>query len=90
MAAAKTEKKQTKPVKKEVKKGGGEKKQRRNPIRFIKDVWSELKKVTWPSRKELTTSVLAVIGFVAVFTLAIWLMDLALAPLFQWLISTKA
>ncbi|MBP3372242.1 MAG: preprotein translocase subunit SecE [Clostridia bacterium] len=60
---------------------------RRGPIRYIKDVWQELKKVTWPTKKELLHGTIAVIGFVAAFTLIIWLMDLAVTPVFQWLIG---
>nr|WP_122013071.1 preprotein translocase subunit SecE [Maliibacterium massiliense] len=82
MASAKTEKKD-----KVAKKGAAPKKKRRNPIRYIKDVISELKKVTWPTKKELASYVTAVIVFVALFTLIIWLMDLAVTPVFQWLIK---
>ena len=60
---------------------------RRGPIRYIKDVWQELKKVTWPNKKELLHGTLAVVAFVVAFTLIIWLMDLALTPVFQWLIG---
>ena len=60
---------------------------RRGPIRYIKDVINELKKVTWPTRKELLKAVLAVLAFVAAFTLVIWLMDLALTPVFRWLVG---
>ena len=55
------------PAKKEDAKGG-----RRGPIRYVKDVWLELKKV---------------MCFVAAFTLIIWLMDLAVTPAFKWLVG---
>mgnify|MGYP002542840131 CR=1 FL=1 len=29
------------------------KKKRRSPARFFKDIWNELKKVTWPTGKDL-------------------------------------
>ena len=70
------------PAKKDEAKGG-----RKGPIRYVKDVWQELKKVTWPTKKELLTATLAVICFVVVFTLIIWLMDLAVTPAFQWLVG---
>lgn len=70
------------PAKKEDAKGG-----RRGPIRYVKDVWLELKKVTWPTKKELINATLAVICFVAAFTLIIWLMDLAVTPAFKWLVG---
>ena len=74
-------------AKKPAKKNDAKKNGRRGPIRYIKDVWQELKKVTWPTRKELVKAVLAVLAFVAAFTLVIWLMDLALTPVFKWLVG---
>ena len=77
-----------KDAKKPAKKNDGKNaKKRRGPIRYIKDVFQELKKVTWPTRKELVKATLAVLAFVAAFTLVIWLMDLALTPVFKWLVG---
>lgn len=42
-----------------------------NPIAFFKQVRSEAKKVTWPSRKETTTGTIAV--FIMVFISAVFL-----------------
>lgn len=38
-----------------------------NPAKFIREVRQEVKKVTWPTRKEtmISTSMIFVIGFVA-------------------------
>ena len=55
--------------------------------RFFKNMWHELKKVTWPTKKELINATLAVMCFVAAFTLIIWLMDLAVTPAFKWLVG---
>lgn len=82
-AAKKDAAKKAAPAKKATAKNEG----RRGPIRYIKDVWQELKKVTWPTKKELLHGTIAVVGFVAVFTLIIWLMDLVVTPVFQWLIG---
>lgn len=41
-----------------------------NPLAFLKNVSQELKKVTWPSRKETTVSMIMVfimVTFVAIF-----------------------
>jgi preprotein translocase subunit SecE len=84
VAAVKTNK-NAKTSKKDVKKGAEKK---RNLIRYIKDVIQELKKVTWPTRKELINAVIAVVVFVTLFTLIIWLIDLGLTPAFQWLIGS--
>jgi len=58
------------------------KKQKRSLIRFFKDVWGEVKKVTWPTKKELFKTTFAVILFIVVFTVIIGLMDLGLGKLF--------
>jgi preprotein translocase SecE subunit len=42
--------------------GGG----RRNPIRFYREVVAELRKVIWPTRKELITYTAVVIVFVSI------------------------
>jgi preprotein translocase subunit SecE len=48
---------------------------------FFRDVVSEMKKVTWASRKEFISYSVAVVVFVTVFGLIIFAMDSALAPL---------
>ncbi len=59
------------------------KKQRRSPIRFFKDVIGEVKKVTWPTRKELIKTTFTVIAFILIFALVVGLMDWGLGTLFQ-------
>ena len=43
------------------------KKKRRSPIAYFRDMISELKKVTWPTRKELVTYTVTVVTFVIIF-----------------------
>ena len=43
--------------------------------RFFKDVYSELKKVTWPSRKNLISYTIAVVVFVVIMMVVIYLID---------------
>ncbi len=43
--------------------------------RFFRDVRSELKKVSWPNRKELTKSTFVVLATVVVASLAMVLID---------------
>ncbi len=59
------------------------KKQKRSPARFFKDVWGEVKKVTWPTKKDLFKTTFAVIAFIAIFAVVVGLMDLGLGALFQ-------
>ena len=48
---------------------------------YIKSVVSELKKVTWPSKKEICRYVVVVIGVCAAFALLFWLIDTAILAL---------
>lgn len=47
--------------------------------RFFREVVSELKKVSWPSRKELTSYTIAVVIFVLIFGVITFLMDTGLS-----------
>ncbi len=58
------------------------KKQRRSLIRFFKDVIGEVKKVTWPTKKDLFKTTFAVILFIAIFAVIVGLMDWGLGSLF--------
>lgn len=62
-----------KPVQK--KKGKGAKASFAAVGRFFRDVVSELKKVTWPTRKEFVSYGIAVVVFVTVFSIVILAMD---------------
>ena len=80
----------TPPAKAEKKAKSPDKKKDKKPnrvARWLKDLKGELKKVTWPTKKELINATLAVVCFVAAFTLIIWLMDLAVTPAFKWLVG---
>ena len=58
------------------------KKKRKSPARFFKDIVSELKKVTWPSGKELMKYTGAVLAFIIVLAIIVGLMGLGLTSLF--------
>ena len=73
----KKEKAQKKAAKAKKKQG------RRGPIRFFKDIWSELKKVTWPTKKDLFNYSLAVIAVVLGSAIVIGLVDFGLGQLFN-------
>ncbi|MGE5495166.1 MAG: preprotein translocase subunit SecE [Burkholderiales bacterium] len=64
------------------------KKKRKSPARFFKDVVSELKKVTWPSAKDLIKYSGAVIAFILVTAIIVGLMDAGLAQLFRLVLKT--
>ncbi|MCI5061013.1 MAG: preprotein translocase subunit SecE [Alphaproteobacteria bacterium] len=50
-----------------------------SPMQFIQQVKSETKKVTWPSRKETTVSVIAVLIMVTLASLFLFFADQILA-----------
>ena len=53
----------------------------------IKETWSELKKVTWPSFGKIVKQTGIVIAVVAVFLVAITLMDLGLTAVLDLLVG---
>ncbi len=52
-----------------------EKKQKLGLIKFFKSVMSELKKVSWPTKKELTNYTLVVLFMGFVTSVGIWIFD---------------
>ena len=63
------------------------KKVRKSPARFFKDIISELKKVTWPSAKDLIKYSGAVLAFILVIAIIVGLMDFGLTSLFDWVLK---
>lgn len=51
------------------------KKKRRSPIKFIREVWGELKKITWPTGKELASYTFTVLAFIALMGIIIGALD---------------
>ena len=62
-------------------------KKRFNLVKTVKDMWAELKKVTWPSRKDLIRQSTVVIVFVLILTVVVGLMDYVLSNLLRLIIS---
>ena len=62
-------------------------KKRFNLVKTFKDMWAELKKVTWPSRKDLIRQSTVVIMFVLILTVVVGLMDYVLSNLLRLIIS---
>ena len=59
-------------------------KKRFNLVKTFKDMWAELKKVTWPSLIRQST---VVIVFVLILTVVVGLMDYVLSNLLRLIIS---
>jgi len=63
------------------------KKPRRGIGRVVKDIIGELKKVTWPTWKQLLATTGAVLAFIAVMAVVVGLFDLGLGKVLSWLVS---
>lgn len=50
-------------------------------VQFIKEVKNELKKVTWPGRKEVVNSTIVVLIATAILTIFLYLVDVGLSRL---------
>jgi preprotein translocase subunit SecE len=57
--------------------------------RFVREVIAELRKVIWPTRKELLTYTAVVIVFVTVMLTVVGLLDLAFAKAVLWVFGGK-
>lgn len=52
---------------------------------FIKGIFSEIKKVTWPTKKQVVSNTLSVLAFCLVVGAIIWLADLGLKSLLNYI-----
>lgn len=57
--------------------------------RFIREVFAELRKVIWPTRKELLTYTVVVVFFVAVMLTIIGLLDVGFAKAMLWVFGSN-
>ncbi|MFP4310909.1 MAG: preprotein translocase subunit SecE [Nitriliruptoraceae bacterium] len=53
----------------------GREQQRTSPKQFLREVRSELRKVVWPNRKEITSYTIVVLVTTFVLVLIVWGMD---------------
>ena len=65
-------------------------KKRRTPVRFFKDIISELKRVTWPTGEELLNASLVVTAFIAAFSIVVGLFDFGFGALVDFLLNLGA
>ena len=71
----------------DAKKAPKQKKQRKSPMTFFKEIWAELKKVTWPSKKELTSYSVVVTVFIIAVSLILFAMDTVFGSLLDLLLK---
>ncbi len=58
-----------------------------NTRTFLTEVRNELKRVTWPSRKEVYATTVVVILTSIFFGVYLWLVDLGFGKIVQWIFS---
>lgn len=56
-------------------------------VRFFKDIRTELKKVIWPTRKQLINSTISVLLICLLIGAVIWISDTVLGMLIDWTLS---
>jgi len=56
-----------------------------NPIQFVREAWSELKKVVWPTRREVIRITFAVIVLSLIVAAFLGGIDFGLTELFKFL-----
>jgi preprotein translocase subunit SecE len=54
---------------------------------FFRDVWTELKKVRWPNRKELTSYTLVVLTTVILITVFFAVIDLGISQIIELILG---
>ncbi len=59
-----------------------------NFFSFFGSSWAELKKVKWPTRKELISYTLVVIFLVILVTVYFWLLDWGISELVRFIFNT--
>ena len=61
-----------------------------NPAEYIRQVRSEVRKITWPTRKETTSSTIAVFIMVVIASIFLFLADFIMANAVQFILSLGA
>lgn len=60
---------------------------RHSITKFLKEMLAELKKVTWPSKKDLINYTIAVIVLILIFALVIGVVDLGLTQIMNLILK---
>ena len=63
------------------------KKPKKSPLAYVKEVIAELKKVTWPTKKEIASYSVVVFSFIVVMSCVLLLMDTGFGKLLELILS---
>ncbi len=61
-----------------------------NPAEYIRQVRSEVRKITWPTRKETTSSTIAVFIMVVIASIFLFIADFIMANAVQFILNLGA
>ncbi|WP_216831097.1 preprotein translocase subunit SecE [Alkalihalobacterium elongatum] len=61
--------------------------EKKSIFKFLREVMAELKRVTWPTRKELTRYTLVVLGTVAFISVFFAIVDLGISSLLRLILG---
>lgn len=61
-----------------------------NPAEYIRQVRSEVRKITWPTRKETTSSTIAVFIMVVIASIFLFIADFIMANAVQFILGLGA
>ncbi|MCM1488806.1 MAG: preprotein translocase subunit SecE [Firmicutes bacterium] len=68
-------------------KAAAAKKPKKSPIQYFKDVKSEFKKVSWPTRKQVFNNTVVVLVSIVVSGLGVWVIDFLFSTLRSLMLS---
>jgi preprotein translocase subunit SecE len=57
-------------------------------VTFVQEVWAELKKVHWPSRKEVWAATVVVLAVVVLISVFLGVVDYAVTRVVRWVLGT--
>lgn len=68
-------------------KAAAAKKPKKSIVQYFKDVKSEFKKVSWPSRKQVFNNTVVVLVTIVISGVAIWALDLLFNSVWRFMLS---
>lgn len=68
-------------------KAAAAKKPRKSPAKYFRELKSEFKKVTWPTRKQVFKNTVAVLTTIVISSVGIWALDLLFSFLWELMLN---
>ncbi len=68
-------------------KAAAAKKPKKSPIKYFKEVRSEFKKVSWPSRKQVFNNTVVVLVTIVISAIGVWALDFLFSSVWSLMLS---